>query len=66
MPRTPQFEKARPVGMAVRLDARERELFHAVAKAHGTTVTEYFRAVMAAEAARLGLELPTVPAVPTA
>lgn len=62
MPRAPRFEKARPVGLALRLARQERAIFHAVARAHQTTATEYLRAVMAAEAVRLGLELPKVPA----
>ena len=62
MPRAPQFEKARPMGWALRLDPQELALFRATAAAHGTSLAELTRALLAAEAAAMGVEVPAVPA----
>lgn len=49
----------RPVGFAIRLSRQELALFHAVARARETTVTELIRAAVAAEAVAAGVEVPT-------
>ena len=48
----------RPVGLAVRLSPQELALFHAVAAARETTLSELIRAAVAAEAVALGVEVP--------
>jgi hypothetical protein len=49
---------ARPVGLAIRLSPQELALFHAVAAARETTLSELIRAAVAAEAVALGVEVP--------
>ena len=49
---------ARPVGFALRLSPQELALFHAVAAARETTMSELIRAAVAAEAVALGVEVP--------
>lgn len=62
MPRRPEFEQPRPVGWAIRLDPQERELLHTLAKLNGLNASAFFRSFMRAEARRLGLDLPKIPA----
>ena len=58
MPRTAALGRARPCGWTVRLDDRELALFRATAAARGTTLAELTRALLAAEAAALDVEVP--------
>lgn len=48
----------RPVGLAIRLSRQELALFHAVAAARETTLSELIRAAVAAEAVAAGVEMP--------
>ena len=50
----------RPVGFALRLSPQELALFHAVARARETSLSELIRVAVAAEAVALGVEVPAV------
>jgi hypothetical protein len=49
---------SKPVGLAIRMTPAERDWFHAIAKARGTTLSELIRVAVASEAVALGLEVP--------
>lgn len=51
----------RPVGLSLRLSPQELALFHAVARARETSLSELTRALLAAEAVAAGVEVPAVP-----
>ena len=48
----------RPVGLSIRLSPQELALFHAVAAARKTTLSELIRAAVAVEAVALGVKVP--------